>query len=148
MAASTVQTIEIDAPREDVFAVAADVARYPDWATGIKQADVLAEDGSGRPLKVAFRVDGMVKEIGYTLLYSYEEPGSISWEAEPGADIKEMEGSYTFNHLDGDRTEVVYALRAEPAFSIPGFLRKQVEKQIVGTALRGLRARVEELAGG
>lgn len=146
MAASTVQTIEIDAPPGEIFSVAADVARYPEWATGIKQAEVLESDGDGRPRRVAFRVDGMVKEIGYTLVYSYDEPATITWEAEPGPDIKEMEGSYTFNPLDSGRTEVVYALRAEPAFSIPGFLRKQVEKQIVGTALRGLRSRVEEVA--
>jgi hypothetical protein len=50
--------------------------------------------------------------------------------------------------LDEGRTEIVYALRAEPAFTIPGFLRRQVEKQIVGTALRGLRERVGAVAGG
>jgi len=34
----------------------------------------------------------------------------------------------------------------DPAFSIPGFLRRQAEKQIVGTALRGLKKRAEETA--
>ena len=55
-----------------------------------------------------------------------------------------MDGSYTFKSIGENRTQVVYALRAEPAFTIPGFLRRQVEKQIVSTALRGLRERVEE----
>ena len=41
----------------------------------------------------------------------------------------------------------VPALRATPAFTIPGFLRRQVEKQIVGTALRGLRERVTAQIG-
>lgn len=148
MADSTVQSIEIDASPEACFAVAADVSAYPEWATGIRIADVIESGADGRAARARFVVDGMVKEITYVLVYSYEEPHRISWTAEPGADIKEMEGSYSFNPLDGDRTQVVYALRAEPGFSIPGFLRRQVEKQIVGTALRGLRKRVEELGSG
>jgi uncharacterized membrane protein len=148
MASSTVQSIEIDAPREAVFAVASAVGEYPDWATGIRTVEVHETDGDGRPLRASFVVDGMVKEISYTLVYTYDEPQLMSWVAEPGDDITEMEGSYTFKPLDADRTEVVYALRAEPAFTIPGFLRRQVEKQIVGTALRGLRSRVETLASG
>lgn len=148
MADSTVQSIEVDASPEACFAVAANVAAYPEWATGIRIADVLETGKDGRARRAQFVVDGMVKEITYILVYAYEEPHRISWTAEPGADIREMEGSYSFNPLDGDRTQVVYALRAEPGFSIPGFLRRQVEKQIVGTALRGLRKRVEELGSG
>jgi hypothetical protein len=55
-------------------------------------------------------------------------------------DVKTLEGSYTFNPVDG-ATEVVYALSVEPNFTVPGFLRRQAEKQIVTTALRGLRKR-------
>ena len=70
----------------------------------------------------------------------------MSWNAEPGTDIKDMEGYYAFNELDDGGTEIVYALRVEPAFIVPGFLRRQAEKQIVQAALRGLRDRAEEHA--
>ncbi len=80
------------------------------------------------------------------LVYQYDAPRRMSWVAEPGDDITLMEGSYDFKPLEDGATEVVYGLRAEIAFKIPGFLRRQVEKQIVGTALRGLRSRAEELA--
>ena len=145
MAEGTVQTIEISASPREIFAVAASLGAYPEWADGVKSVEVLEEDEEGRALRAHFTVDGMVKEISYTLVYSYDEPHRITWTAEPGEDIKELEGSYQFTQLD-DGTEVVYALRAEPAFKIPGFLKKQVEKQIVGTALRGLRKRVESVA--
>jgi hypothetical protein len=36
----------------------------------------------------------------------------------------------------------VYSLSVEPKFTVPGFIRRQAEKQIVTTALRGLRKRV------
>ena len=146
MAESTVQSIEIDAPAESCFAVAADVARYPDWATGIRITEVLAVDDEGRPARARFVIDGMVKEIDYTLVYTYDYPTRISWTAEPGEDLRALDGSYSFNPVGEERTEVVYALRAEPAFIIPGFLRRQVEKQIVTTALRGLRERVEQIS--
>lgn len=146
MADATVQSIEIDADPAACFAVAADIAAYPEWATGVRSTEVLETDSEGRVKRASFVVDAMVKEISYVLAYRYDEPALIAWEAEPGPDLRELVGSYTFNPLDDGRTEVVYALRAEPAFTIPGFLRRQVEKQIVGTALRGLRQRVEELA--
>lgn len=141
----TVQRIEIDAPPQECFDVASDIAAYPEWATGVRSTEILETDTEGRVARAHFTVDGMVKEISYVLRYSYDEPRSVSWVAEPGPDLKELEGSYTFTELDENRTEVVYALRADPAFTIPGFLRRQVEKQIVGTALRGLRERVEEI---
>jgi uncharacterized membrane protein len=143
MAESTVQTIEIDATPEECFRVAADLGTYPEWATGVRQVEIHERDAEGRAHKASFVVDGMVKEIAYTLVYDYQEPASITWKAIPGDDITEMDGSYSFNDVGEGRTEVVYALRAQPAFSIPGFLRRQVEKQIVTTALRGLRKRVE-----
>jgi ribosome-associated toxin RatA of RatAB toxin-antitoxin module len=148
VAEGTVQTIEIDADQAACFAVASDIAAYPEWATGVRSTEVLESDAEGRPLRAAFVIDGMVKEISYVLAYTYDEPASISWTAEPGDDLKALEGSYTFKDLGEGRTQIIYALRAEPAFTIPGFLRRQVEKQIVGTALRGLRERVAAVSGG
>ena len=51
-----------------------------------------------------------------------------------------------FTEFDGC-TSVVYAWRVTPAFTIPGFLRRQAERQLVGPALRGLRKQVESVSG-
>ncbi len=139
----TVQSIEVSAPPQLVFEVALDLEAYPEWATGVKEVEVLEEDDHGRPTKVAFVADAMVKEISYTLVYHYEIDNGFSWSAEPGADIKAMDGSYEFNELNDGGTEVLYALKVEPAFTVPGFLRRQAEKQIVSSALRGLKKRAE-----
>ena len=37
MKEGTVQTLEIDASPEDLYDVAADIASYPEWATGVKE---------------------------------------------------------------------------------------------------------------
>ncbi len=146
MAEGTVESIEIKASPADVFAVASDLDSYSEWATGVKEIEVLEKDKKGRAARARFVVDGMIKEITYVLQYQYDEPNSMTWVAEEGPDLKQLEGSYVFNETAEGRTEVVYGLRVEPSFTIPGFLRRQAEKQLVGTALRGLRKRVEQLA--
>ena len=115
----TVQTIEVSADPQHVYEVALDLEAYPSWAIGVKEVAILEEDDWGRPLRVAFVTDAMIKEISYTLLYRYDLDNGFSWSAEPGDDITAMEGSYQFNDLEDGGTEVLYALKVEPAFTVP-----------------------------
>lgn len=141
MTEGTFQTLEIDAPAEALYDVAADIASYPEWATGVKEVEVLGTSADGVE-RARFVLEGFVKEIEYVLRYTHDRPHRLSWVAEEDSkDVRMLEGSYTFNPVDG-ATEVVYALSVEPNFTLPGFLRRQAEKQIVTTALRGLRKRV------
>ncbi len=142
----TVQSIEVSASPQLVYEVALDLEAYPDWITGVREVEVHDEDEHGRPVRASFVADAMIKEISYTLLYRYDLENGFSWSAEPGDDIKGMDGSYEFNELDDGGTEVLYALKVEPAFTVPGFLRRQAEKQIVSSALRGLKRRAEGAA--
>ncbi len=139
----TVQSIEVSAAPQLVYEVALDLETYPDWIAGVKEVEILAEDEHGRPSRAAFVADAMIKEISYTLNYHYEMDNGFSWSAEVGDDIKSMDGSYEFNELADGGTEVLYALKVETAFKVPGFLRRQAEKQIVSSALRGLKKRAE-----
>ena len=137
----TFSTLEIDAAPEELYDVAADVATYPEWASGVKEVEVLESDEAGRVERARFVLDVGIREIEYVLRYTHDRPSTLSWVAEQSDDLKTMEGSYQFAPVDG-ATEVVYSLTVEPNFSFPGFLRRQAEKQIVTTALRGLRKRV------
>ncbi|MCH7668323.1 MAG: SRPBCC family protein [Acidobacteria bacterium] len=141
----TVQSIEVSAPPKKVFEVAIDYASYPDWVSGVKSVDILEELENGFGYRVEFVAEAMIKEISYVLVYKYESDTKFTWHAEPGADIRLLEGSYEFTEIEGGSTEVLYALRVDPAFVVPGFLRRQAEKQIVSSALRGLKRRAESL---
>jgi uncharacterized membrane protein len=141
----TVQSIEVSADAQTVYEVALDLDAYPEWATGVKEVEIYEEDEVGRPTRAGFVADAMIKEISYVLDYRYDLEDGFSWSAESGADIKAMEGSYRFKTLDDGGTEVLYALKVEPAFTVPGFLRRQAEKQIVSNALRGLKKRAENM---
>ncbi|MFO7700415.1 MAG: SRPBCC family protein [Acidimicrobiia bacterium] len=142
----TVQSVEVSAEPQHVYEVALDLGSYPLWAGGVRTVAVTEEDEYGRPVRADFVVDGMIKEISYTLVYDYDFDNGFGWSAVPNDDIRSLEGRYEFNGLEGGGTEVVYALKVDPAFTVPGFLRKQAEKQIVGTALRGLKKQAESTA--
>jgi ribosome-associated toxin RatA of RatAB toxin-antitoxin module len=142
MAERTFSTLEIDATPEELYDVAADVAVYPEWASGVKEVEVLDVDSEGRVDRARFVLEGFVKEIEYVLKYTHDRPQVLSWVAEESDDLKMLEGSYQFGPAEDGATEVVYSLSVEPNFVIPGFIKRQAEKQIVTTALRGLRKRV------
>lgn len=143
MTEGTFSTLEIDADPSVLYDTAADVASYPDWASGVKEVEVLETDADGRVDRARFVLEGFIKEIEYVLKYTHDRPNTLSWVAEESDDLKMLEGSYQFTPRDG-ATEVVYSLTVEPNFTIPGFIKRQAEKQIVTTALRGLRKRVAE----
>lgn len=147
MAEGTIRSTESSASPAEVFAVAVDLERYPEWASGVNRVEILERDETGRPAVARFEIEGFIKRITYDLRYEYDEPNRIEWWAIPGDDIREMHGSYEFLPVEGGGTEIVYALRVEPAFTVPGFLRRQAEKQIVSSALRGLRRRAEAPPG-
>ena len=56
----TVRTIETSAAPETVFAIAADIERYPDWASAVKEVEVIEEDDEGRPHRARMVVEAMV----------------------------------------------------------------------------------------
>ena len=143
MPEGTFSTLEIDAPPEALYDAAADVASYPNWASGVREVEILESDENGRVDRARFVLEGFIKEIEYVLKYTHDRPHVLSWVAEDSDDLKMLEGSYQFTSKD-EATEVVYSLTVEPNFEVPGFLRRQAEKQIVSTALRGLRKRVVE----
>lgn len=146
MTAGVRDAIEISAPAKDVFAVATDLASYPEWNSNITKVEILQRDDSDRPTKVWMEVDAKLKIISYTLDYDYSDaPGTLSWTLVDG-DVRELEGSYAFDE-SGDVTQVSYEMRIDPGFFVPTLLRRQAERQIARAALEGLKARVESGMG-
>jgi uncharacterized membrane protein len=146
MTDGTFSALEIDASPEVLYDTAADVASYPEWASGVREVEILDTDSEGRVERARFVLEGFVKEIEYVLRYTHDRPNLLSWTAEESDDLQMLEGSYQFTPRGDGSTEVVYSLRVELNFNLPGFVRRQAEKQIVTTALRGLRKRVLESA--
>lgn len=145
MAERTEGSTTVAASAEDVMEVITDFESYPEWLD-VRSTKVLKRDTQGRGKEVAFELKApVVGDVTYTLEYSYApRNGGCSWttkEIEGG--IKDIQGEYELEELDADETRVTYRMSIELGMKIPGFLRKQGEKQIVKQALENLKKRVE-----
>ena len=142
MADSVSDSIDISASAEEIFDVAIDLEKYPEWNANIKKVEVKESDDEGRPTTVWMQVDAKIKTVSYTLAYDYSNaPDSFSWSLIEG-DVKDLSGSYEFDEFD-DVTEVRYETSIDPGFPVPGMLKRQAQKQIVKGALQDLKKRVE-----
>lgn len=142
MAEKVKDSIDISATAEQIFQVATDFDSYPEWNASIKKVEIRASDDEGLPTEVWFEVDAKIKTIRYTLEYDYSDaPDSFSWDLKEG-DVKQLNGTYTFDEFN-DVTDVTYELAIDPGFRIPNLLKRQAEKQIMSSALKDLKKRVE-----
>ena len=147
MADRTTSSIVVEMPRKDVMAVIADFAAYPEWATGVRSAEVLSSVGE-RAATVRFTLDvGMIKD-SYVLGYDWDGDARVRWNlAEPGSVISEMSGGYELADR-GDGTEVTYELAVGIKVPMPGIVKRRAEKMIIDTALKGLKSRAETIGRG
>jgi len=144
MAEQTKGDIEIDASPEQVMEVITDYPAYPKWANGVRKAEVKKKDSRGRPSEVAFEVSQMGVSAKYTLAYRYKaNDGGLSWTTTSASGaVKDIKGEYALEP-SGNRTKVTFRTTIEPAIPMMGFMKRQAEKTIIGTALEGLKKRVE-----
>jgi ribosome-associated toxin RatA of RatAB toxin-antitoxin module len=144
MAEQTTSSIVIDAPAAEVMAVIADFPAYPEWAQGMKQAEVVEEGAGGRADKVHFELEATPIKDSYTLAYDWSGDSSVTWELVEGKMLKSMQGAYLLKP-SGSGTEVTYRLAVDLSIPMIGMLRRKAEKVIIDTALKGLKKRVESL---
>ena len=59
MADEARESIHIEASPEQVYAVAIDYERYPEWATDVKEVEVTDRDPEGRGTSVKYKVSAL-----------------------------------------------------------------------------------------
>jgi ribosome-associated toxin RatA of RatAB toxin-antitoxin module len=133
----------IAAPAERILDAIADVASYPEWADGVREARVLDADESGRPSQARFEVSSGVVNGWYVVEYDWTSPTGVSWTLVESPLLRAMEGEYLLSPGDGV-TDVEYRLTVDPSIPLIGPLRRKAEQHLVKTALDDLAGRVEE----
>lgn len=139
----------INAPVDRCYEVAADIERYPEWATDVKECRVLSRDDQDRPLDVAFRTAAMGRSTSYTLRYDYSgAPNRLAWRMVEGDLTRTLDGVYEFspNGDDPQSTDVAYSLEVDLVVPLPGFVKRRAEAKILRTALPELKGRIESIA--
>lgn len=89
------RSIEIAAPRERRFAIAADLDHVPEWHGAMVGVEVLKRDGAGRATVVESEMNATVAHVRMRLRFSYDEPMGLRWTRESG-DLRSLDGSWLF----------------------------------------------------
>jgi ribosome-associated toxin RatA of RatAB toxin-antitoxin module len=146
MADQATQRMTIAVPPARCYEAVLDFERYPTWARDLKSATVLERDEQGRGTVVAFRAAAMGRSTSYTLRYDHAgAPTVLSWQLVEGDIMRRLDGAYEFLAVDGeDTTEVSYSLTVDLVVPLPGFVKRRAEARIINTALRELRALLQQ----
>ena len=139
------RSVEIEAPIERCYEIAADIANATEWQGSLLDVEVLERDDEKRAVLVETESDAKVKHVKAILRFSYDPPTSITWVQEKG-DTKSLHGSWAFEDLGG-RTRATYALEADPGRMLGMLLRGPVEGKVrdflLGNAAAGLKEKAE-----
>ncbi|MBW8737408.1 MAG: SRPBCC family protein [Streptomyces turgidiscabies] len=144
MAEFTSSSITIEAAPNEVMAVIADFARYPDWTGEVKEAEILKTDAQGRAEQVRLVMDAGAIKDDQTLGYTWTGEHEVSWTLVKSQMLRAVDGSYTLKPAGGGATEVTYQLTVDVKIPMLGMIKRKAEKVIIDRALAGLKKRVEE----
>ena len=140
------RSVEIDAPIQKVFDIAADIEGAPKWQGSLKDVEVLSKNADGRAEVVETESDAKVKTVKTRLRFSYDRPTRIEWTQEKG-DVKSLRGWWDLEDLGEGRTRATYALEVDPGRMLGMLLRGPVEGQVknflLGGAAEGLKQEAE-----
>ncbi len=137
--------IEIDAPREHVFALAADVSKQPEWTTWIKDVKIRSGDG-----KSAGTTDETIFKVGpqpHRLEGTWVEYQSGDVLARNFAGYLQAKERMTFMPANGG-TRVEWTVDYKPPFGIVGqlmawFMMARFFQNELEASLENLKAALE-----
>lgn len=144
------RSIQVAAPRERCFSIAADLDRVPEWHGAMRTVEVLERDGDGRAVVVDSEIDASVARVRMRLRFDYDEPTGLRWTRESG-DLRSLEGSWHFQEHGDGLTLATYSLAIGVGRrlgilvrTLRGPVRDRVEALLADRPVHGLKARAEE----
>jgi uncharacterized membrane protein len=140
------RSVEIDAPIERCFEIAANIEAAPEWQGSLQDVEVLERDADKRAVLVETKSDAKVKSVRALLRFSYVEPTRIEWVQEKG-ETKSLRGWWDLEDLGGGRTRATYALETDPGRVLGMLLRGPMQGVVMdfllGGAADGLKKQAE-----
>ena len=115
--------IEIDAPKDTVFAIISDFESYPDFLPEISKAVII--DRRENSVDVEFEID-IIMKISYSLSIQLNKPDTITWQLLYSKTMNENSGSWTLVAADEGKTTANYQLSVK----LPGILPRSVSDKL------------------
>ena len=136
-------TVEIEAPLERVYEVAADVSGAAEWQPSVLAVDVLETNPDGSARRVELEVDMKIKKSTAVLAYEYAPPDALSWEQEKG-EAKSLVGNWKLESIDAGNTRATYSLASDPGRMLGMLLRGPVEGKVKEFLTKGAAEGLKE----
>jgi uncharacterized membrane protein len=140
-------SVEIGAPTQRCYDIAADIEGAPEWQGTLERIEVMKRDREGRPLVVDTISDASIKKVKSRLRFSYDPPDGIAWEQEEG-EVKWLTGSWEFQDAGDGRTRATYRLRSDPGRILSMLLRGPVEGKVKELLTKGAAEGLKKEAEG
>lgn len=106
--------VRIQASREDIWSVLADIQGIPKWAAPVSAAQVEGEPGEGATRHCTFADGGAIDER----FTAWEEGELLRYEITGDMPTSSLVSEWSLDEEDGETT-VVYRARFEPAEDVP-----------------------------
>jgi carbon monoxide dehydrogenase subunit G len=140
--------INLEAPREHVFAILTDYPRYKKWLPGCEQSDVVSTSGATTDANI---VINSMKKMQLVLRFEAQPTQSLNFRMTGGKDMKSYVGSYRLmDAADGAGTVVIAEMEIDAGAMVPKFMVDRIAKKSIddtGNALKGYVKTVPFQAG-
>lgn len=129
------RTWTVEASVEEVYAVIADVERYPDWHPFFATVDVEDRDGEDRVETARCTHPTPVATLTTEITFTYE-PGAEVRARRDSGDMKDLDGRFLVDVKD-KVTVVTHKLLVDPGMKLGLLLRGPVEEKVRNSVLNG-----------
>lgn len=129
------RTWTVEAPVEAVYAVIADVERYPDWHPFFATVDIGRRDREDRVVAARCTHPTPVATLTTEISFAYQPGTEVRARRESG-DMKDLDGRFVLEAQD-DVTVVTHRLLVDPGMKLGLLLRGPVEERVRNSVLNG-----------
>lgn len=129
------RTWTVEASVDAVYAIIADVERYPDWHPFFASVDVLERDHERRPARAACTHPTPVATLTTEMTFTYDPQAEVEARRAEG-DFKDMKGLFTVKAQDA-LSVVTHRLLVDPGMRLGVLLRGPVEERVRNSVLNG-----------
>jgi ribosome-associated toxin RatA of RatAB toxin-antitoxin module len=133
----------LEGSREELYAILADVARYPAWVPGIERSSIVAREGD---VAVAELHGRRFNDRTFNLELIFSPPDAISFHQIDSLDRPEISGRWLLEEAEpGEPSTVMVRLRMRLEMSLFGLGRRRA-RSALRAGLDALAARRRHLA--
>lgn len=140
----TTQSIHIAAPREHVFRIITDFARYPEFLPEIRGVTI---DTKGQAVVTVTFAANIFVPLHYTLRFALQPPERMEWTWVKGQVMRDNHGGWRLRAAPDGGTEASYTVAIEFGPLIPGIVSETLVKSTLPSTLKRFKERAEKTYG-